>query len=276
MPYKIGSGPSLEDVFHSENVFVNNVPVALWMEPIASAVTASPEPVTVPLTSVQVSEIQSSAASSTSEDEVASGLSNVGEVPPSSSDSSLATPDLRGPISSDLYTAVAQVISGALAEAALGDWKETGTNVRILDAFKSVGFNISNDGTTPWCAAFAGTVLKRAGAPALKTLSSRAYVSYGTEVDVSDPSAWRLNDIIIFSRGEGKGHIGFFRGYNPDNGVILVAGGNQHDELNETGFLLNGNSMSVTNVRRAWSIPKDYDVSIENKSITRGRSSKVV
>lgn len=33
MPYKTGNGPKIRDVFYSKNVYVNGVPVALWMPP---------------------------------------------------------------------------------------------------------------------------------------------------------------------------------------------------------------------------------------------------
>ena len=44
MPYEVGSGPPIKDVFDSlPNVFINNVRVALWLEAGASE-TASPNP----------------------------------------------------------------------------------------------------------------------------------------------------------------------------------------------------------------------------------------
>lgn len=108
--------------------------------------------------------------------------------------------------------------------------------------------------------------------PALKTLSSLAYGTYGTDVPINDPSKFRLNDIVIFTRA-GGGHIGFFRGYNPSTGALLIAGGNQADNLTEVGFR-KSTSMPLSKVRRAWSIPPEYDKPVTFSG--SGSSIKVV
>lgn len=44
MPYEVGNGPPIKDVFDSlPNVFINNVRVALWLEAGASE-TVAPNP----------------------------------------------------------------------------------------------------------------------------------------------------------------------------------------------------------------------------------------
>lgn len=256
MPYQTGSGPSILDVWYSPDVFINNVQAALWLEPLPSPNSASGEPSRVSLSPAQEAAVVASASAATSKEEQDAGLAGKGEVP-HEGPLSLTSPDPRGPISSDLFTALGQTLDSCLTESNSGLWKETGSNTRIQACYKSVGFNISNDKTTPWCAAFAGSILKRIGAPALKTLSSLAYSGYGTSVGL-DPRNWRLNDIIIFTRN-GGGHIGFFRGYNPANGSISVLGGNQGDNLKLSNFKNPSSSMPVSQVRRAWSIPAQYD-----------------
>lgn len=264
-------GPSgISDVYSSTNVFSNNVPIALHLPPLPSPNSAAPEAVQVNISFEQEEGIASSAAAATSAEEREVGLSGTGEVP-QEGPVDTATPDPRGPLSSDLFTAIGQTLDACLAEAKQGKWKENGSNPLIVACYKSVGFNLSKD-TTPWCAAFAGNILKRAGAPALKTLSSLAYSNYGTDVPISDPRKFRLNDIVIFTR-QGGGHIGFFRGFNPSTGSILVAGGNQADNLNEVGFRKSAN-MPLTKVRRAWSIPPQYDQAVTYSG--SGSSIKVV
>jgi len=269
MPFIPGRS-GISDVYSSTNVFANNVPVALYLAPLPSANSAAPEPVQVNISFEQEQALADSAAAASSPEEREVGLAGKGEVP-QEGPLEIATPDPRGPLSSDLFTAIGQTLDSCLGEAKQGKWKENGKNPLIVACYNSVGFKLSTD-STPWCAAFAGNILKRAGAPALKTLSSLAYSSYGTDVPISDPSRFRLNDIVIFTR-QGGGHIGFFRGYNPSTGSILVLGGNQADNLTEVGFKKSA-SMPLTKVRRAWSIPPQYDKPVTFSGA--GSSIKVV
>ncbi len=269
MPFIPGQS-GISDVYSSTNVFANNVPIALHLAPLPSPNSAAPEPVQVSISFEQEQGLAASSAAATSAEEKEVGLAGKGDVP-QVGPVETATPDPRGPLSSDLFTAIGQTLDSCLAEAKQGKWKENGANPLIVSCYKAVGFKFSDD-KTPWCAAFAGNILKRAGAPALKTLSSLAYGTYGTDVPISDPSKFRLNDIVIFTR-QGGGHIGFFRGYNPSTGSILVLGGNQADNLTEVGFRKSA-SMPLTKVRRAWSIPPQYDKAVTFSGA--GSSIKVV
>lgn len=260
----------VQDVYRSPNVFVNNVPVALWLEAQPGAAAGLPEINRVSLSLVQQEEIVASASRATSEAEKEVGLSGVGEVPHqgpltlTSSNSQVAAGGGEESTTSTftistssggLFVDVARNIDACLSEAKQGLWKETGSNPKIVNCYKAVGFNVSGD-STPWCAAFTGNILKAAGAPAFKTLSSLAYAKYGKQISLSDKSLWRLNDIVVFSRA-GGGHVGFFRGYNPSTGSVLIAGGNQSDNLTEVGFKSSG--MPIVAVCRGWEIPNEYD-----------------
>ena len=269
MPFIPGSS-GISDVYSSTNVFANNVPVALHLTPLPSPNSAAPEPVQVNISFEQETAIAESAAAATSAEEQEVGLAGRGEVP-QEGEPELATPDSGGPKSSILFFGLGQIIDSCLAEAKQGRWKETGANPLILACYNSVGFKFKDD-KTPWCAGFAGNILKRAGLPALKTLSSLAYRTYGTDVPINDPSKFRLNDIVIFTR-DGGGHIGFFRGYNPSTGALLIAGGNQADNLTEVGFRKSP-KMPLSKVRRAWSIPAEYDKPVTFSGA--GSSIKVV
>jgi uncharacterized protein (TIGR02594 family) len=156
-----------------------------------------------------------------------------------------------------------------IEEAKGGNWKETGkktgsSNPNIMACYKAVGCPQPNDDTA-WCAGYAGAMLKKAGAKYLKTLLSRAYVNYGQKIPVNDPTQWRMNDIVIFQR-PGGGHIGFVKAVDPVGQRLLVVGGNQGDNLTQTVFKFNG-SVSLTDVRRAWSLPAAADVSIVTTNI---------
>jgi uncharacterized protein (TIGR02594 family) len=159
----------------------------------------------------------------------------------------------------DKFLKLSRTLDQLLYEAASGRWKETGSNNKIINCYKSVGFNINTD-STPWCAGFAGWVLKMCYLPSLKTLSSLAYKGYGTAVPLGDPSKWRLNDVVIFSR-TGGGHIGFFRGYNPTTGALKILGGNQSDNLTEAQFGAPW-PRQVVYVGRSWQLPPEYNVTV--------------
>lgn len=258
------------DVYNSPNVFINNVPVALWLAAQPGAGAALTEVNTVPLSLEQQNAIAESSAKATSSAEADVGLTGRGEVPhegplvlastneqsaAGQSGNSTTSTFVISTSSGNIFIALAKNIDGCLTEAKAGKWKETGSNTKILSCYKAVGFNINND-STPWCAAFAGNLLKSSGAAALKTLSSLAYRGYGQNIDLNDKSKWRLNDIIVFSRN-GGGHIGFFRGYNPSTNSVLIAGGNQSDNLTEVGFKAGG--MPIVYVGRGWAVPAEYD-----------------
>jgi len=270
MPYQTGEGPPILDVFYSPTVFANNVPVALWLAPVPSAALSFPAPTLVPLTPTQIEGIATSGAKATSQAEAEVGLAGRGEVPQEGPVTDLP-PDV--PATGDMYVDLSRNIDLCLTEARQGLWKENGRNPRILACYKSAGNNLSND-NTPWCAAFATSILKKVGGPARATLSSLAYRGVGTSIPVGDKSKWRLNDIVIFSR-DGGGHIGFFRGYNPANGSVLIAGGNQSDNLTETSFRGSG-SMPVVYVGRVASIPAAYDKPVTYSGTAGSANVKVV
>ena len=200
------------------------------------------------------------------------GLSNKGDVPVASA-VGLPAPAATTPLTdcaednlsqTDKFLKLGRTLDQLLYEAASGRWKETGSNNKIINCYKSVGFNINSD-STPWCAGFAGWVLKMCCLPSLKTLSSLAYKGYGTAVPLGDPSKWRLNDVVVFSR-TGGGHIGFFRGYNPKTGAIKILGGNQSDNLTETNFVAPWPSQ-VVYVGRNWQIPPEYNVAVTTATV---------
>jgi uncharacterized protein (TIGR02594 family) len=277
MPYIKGSTsqgnsgrPEVADVYHSPTVFANNVPVALHLEPIPSAALAFPAPTLVALTQVQIDGIATSSAAATSREEEEVGLAGRGEVPQEGEAAALP-PDV--PPTGNLFLDLSRNIDLCLSEARQGLWKENVSNQRIIDCYKAAGNNINND-RTPWCAAFTTSIMNKVGGPARATLSSLAYRGVGTSIPVGDKSKWRLNDIVIFSRN-GGGHIGFFRGYNPANGSMLIAGGNQSDNLTETAFRGSGR-MPVVYVGRVASTPPEYDTPVTFTGSAGSSNVKVV
>lgn len=152
-----------------------------------------------------------------------------------------------------------------LREAQNLDWRENGRNQNVIAAVRACGFNTNNDRNPPWCAAFVSWALAQAGFNGLRSLSSQAYRIYGRPVDWRLWSDVRKNDIIVFkSRTRNGGHVGFVNGYNPKSGVVTVLGGNQSNNLKLSTYKINGSSLYVTDVRRAWDVPASADTPLFN------------
>jgi uncharacterized protein (TIGR02594 family) len=132
-----------------------------------------------------------------------------------------------------------------------------GRDSAALSSFikNSAGLNV-DPSVTPWCAAFVNGVLGSLGVEGTGSLSARSFLNFGTATDNPRPG-----DIVVLDRGGGgKGHVGFFQGYDA-NGRILVLGGNQgrngevsvssQDPANLLGFRTAGvvdpNTMNLPN-----------------------------
>jgi uncharacterized protein (TIGR02594 family) len=101
----------------------------------------------------------------------------------------------------------------------------------ILRYFRDAGDDDVKAETTPWCAAFVGAMLKRAGIAGTGSLLARSYIEWGTALDEA-----RLGAIAVFSRGDDPttGHVGFVLG--EADGKLYLLGGNQGDAVSVAAF----------------------------------------
>lgn len=81
----------------------------------------------------------------------------------------------------------------------------------------------------PWCAAFVGACLERAGIRSSRFESAASYLKWGVRLDGPTHGC-----IVVFSR-EGGGHVGFVVGQD-ESGRLLVMGGNQGDQVSVKAF----------------------------------------
>ncbi len=102
-------------------------------------------------------------------------------------------------------------------------------NPEILQMWKDIKRGGIKDDETPWCAAFTGACLERAGIRSTRFESAKSYLDWGTEL--SQP---KYGCIVVFTR-DGGGHVGFVVGTN-SAGDLLVLGGNQSDQVNIRAF----------------------------------------
>lgn len=122
-----------------------------------------------------------------------------------------------------------------VAEAALGtrEIAGAGSNPAIEGYYRDSGHpEISDDGV-PWCAAFVGACLKRAGFEGTGSLRARSYLDWGSQL--LQP---RTGAITVLSRGADPalGHVGFWVGAK--DGSVLLLGGNQSDSVTIATFAL--------------------------------------
>jgi uncharacterized protein (TIGR02594 family) len=122
-----------------------------------------------------------------------------------------------------------------LAEA----WRELGqqefagarNNPRITAFFKELGHVANARDEIPWCAAFVGACLERAGFESTRSLLSRSYTGYGDSL-VGE----RVGALAILTRGANPalGHVGFLVGWSPER--LWLLGGNQGDAVTVDGY----------------------------------------
>jgi uncharacterized protein (TIGR02594 family) len=99
----------------------------------------------------------------------------------------------------------------------------------ILQMWKDIKRGGIKDDETPWCAAFVGAMLERAGIKSSRFESAKSYLSWG--VQLKEPTA---DCVVVFTRA-GGGHVGFVVGQD-SVGNLLVLGGNQSDAVNVKAF----------------------------------------
>jgi uncharacterized protein (TIGR02594 family) len=99
----------------------------------------------------------------------------------------------------------------------------------IVQFWKDIKRGGIKDDETPWCAAFVGAMLERAGIVSSRSEGSKSFLDWG--VKLVAPVA---GCIVVFTR-EGGGHVGFVVGQDKF-GNLLVLGGNQGDAVNVRAF----------------------------------------
>lgn len=99
----------------------------------------------------------------------------------------------------------------------------------ILAMWRAIKRSGIQSDEVPWCAAFVGACLERAGIRSSRFESAASYLTWG--VRLSSPAH---GCVVVFSR-EGGGHVGFVVGQD-ESGRLLVLGGNQGDSVSVKAF----------------------------------------
>jgi uncharacterized protein (TIGR02594 family) len=122
-------------------------------------------------------------------------------------------------------------LAAAWAEFGVREILGKDDSAEILRYFRDAGDAHTETEETPWCAAFAGAMLKRGGQTGTGSLLARSYLDWGISLD--EP---RLGAIAVLSRGNDPttGHVGFVLGDTPDK--LYLLGGNQGDAVSVAPF----------------------------------------
>lgn len=117
------------------------------------------------------------------------------------------------------------------AQAQIGVTEKLIGSNSVIEMYHAYASKDNKRGTTDdvaWCASFMCYCLEVNGLESTNSKSARSYEKYG--VATKEP---REGDIVVFWRGSkssGKGHVGFFKGFDK-NGDIIVLGGNQGNKV---------------------------------------------
>lgn len=144
------------------------------------------------------------------------------------------------------------------------EFKGRASNDAVLQMYKDAGHEAIVDDAVPWCAAFVGACLKRAGASGTGSLRARSYLQWGSQRDAPEYGA-----VAVLSRGKNPalGHVGFIVG-ETDRHVFLL-GGNQSNAVSVAKYnkarLLAVRSVAP-NAERSVSTPRLSSASVEVQS----------
>jgi uncharacterized protein (TIGR02594 family) len=113
-----------------------------------------------------------------------------------------------------------------LARAQIGVKEVPGaaSNPAVLAFYDEAGNPQPND-SVPWCAAFVGAMLRRAGYKGTGSLMARSYLDWGTKLDKPQRGC-----IVVFKRGAPPaGHVAFVDEWTAT--TVRCVGGNQSDAV---------------------------------------------
>lgn len=239
MPYIPGTG-RIQDVYRSGNVYVNSVPVALWLPPGGSdsfvGVDIDP-PIT--LTSEAETAIAAQTDALVAAQVVNPTAPNQFYKPEAAADGVKGNyaPVEDGTTSTGTISVttsssdIVPFLTKALEDAAKGFWRETGqggkpSNINITNIWKNLGYPESGpwlSDQTAWCMGFVNFALKCSGYKYVQTASAAAITTnperWGA-VQVPKDQA-QPGDIAFWSYR----HVNFV--YTANNGKYTFVGGNQ-------------------------------------------------
>jgi uncharacterized protein (TIGR02594 family) len=142
------------------------------------------------------------------------------------------------------------ILEAAGAYLGLEEWPGAASNPAVEKMFKDVGHDWPDD-STPWCAAYVGSVLASLGLPHTGELNARSYENYGAAVSIQNAQP---GDIVVFWRGSPaswQGHVAFLVRFEGDK--VIVRGGNQGNKVSDAAYPID----RIVAIRRADGVEAD-------------------
>lgn len=104
-------------------------------------------------------------------------------------------------------------------------------NAEILSWWETIKLRIRDD-ETPYCAAFVGAMLERAGVASTRSAAARSYVKWGARLTFPV-----VGCVVIFSRPPStwSGHVGFVVGTDKSDNIVTL-GANQSNTVSIAPF----------------------------------------
>jgi uncharacterized protein (TIGR02594 family) len=136
------------------------------------------------------------------------------------------------------------ILEAAGAYLGLEEWPGAASNPAVDEMFDDVGHGWADD-STPWCAAYVGSVLASLGLPHTGDLAARSYENYGAAVSIQNAQP---GDIVVFWRGSPsswQGHVAFLVRFEGDK--VIVRGGNQGNKVSDAAYPID----RIVAIRRA-------------------------
>jgi uncharacterized protein (TIGR02594 family) len=114
----------------------------------------------------------------------------------------------------------------ALAERGVKEAAGPADNPTVQGYYRDAGHPEVKHDAVPWCAAFVGAMLARAGIKPSGELAARSYLSWGRKL-----AAPRRGCVVVLRRGGSswQGHVTFFE--REEGAKLVCLGGNQSDSV---------------------------------------------
>ena len=99
-------------------------------------------------------------------------------------------------------------------------------NPVVQTYYRDAGHPETIHDSVPWCAAFVGAMLSRAGLQPSGSLAARSYLKWGRKLERA-----RTGCVVVLKRGNSswQGHVAFF--VREEGRALVCLGGNQSDRV---------------------------------------------
>ncbi len=116
----------------------------------------------------------------------------------------------------------------ALAELGVRETPGIPSTPRVVEYLRSTDLDqkLAAQDSTPWCSGFVNWCVERSGYAGSNSAAARSWLSWGRPL-----LRPRRGCIVVFDRGQGGGHVGFYLSKGQTGAGIDVLGGNQGDQV---------------------------------------------